>query len=210
MDSRKGLELNGHLVRVAPRRDLCLDFVNTIAWRGSTREDSLGDVSDLMRWCENQGLLGDVSRLTRWMGEAPAGATALFAEAIELRECLNRIFLELPLGRSAPEADLKKLNAVLVDAPPRNYLTNSDHDFGWQIAHDRLTAASLLAPVWWSAGDLLVTGEIGRLRHCANPRCLWLFFDDSKNGSRRWCSMQACGNRAKAHRHYLRHRAMQR
>jgi predicted RNA-binding Zn ribbon-like protein len=37
-----------------------------------------------------------------------------------------------------------------------------------------------------------------------NDQCGWLFMDDSKNGSRRWCSMQSCGNRAKAHRHYLR------
>jgi predicted RNA-binding Zn ribbon-like protein len=64
--------------------------------------------------------------------------------------------------------------------------------------------ASLLAPALWSAADILVGLESARLRECANDRCLWLFFDDSKNGTRRWCSMQSCGNRAKAHRHYLR------
>jgi predicted RNA-binding Zn ribbon-like protein len=37
-----------------------------------------------------------------------------------------------------------------------------------------------------------------------NDQCGWLFMDDSKNGSRRWCSMRSCGNRAKAQRHYLR------
>jgi predicted RNA-binding Zn ribbon-like protein len=42
------------------------------------------------------------------------------------------------------------------------------------------------------------------VRECANDKCLWLFLDDSKNGTRRWCSMSACGNRAKAHRHYAR------
>ena len=51
---------------------------------------------------------------------------------------------------------------------------------------------------------LFESPEVARIRHCANAKCLWLFLDDSKNGSRRWCSMQLCGNRAKAHRHYLR------
>jgi predicted RNA-binding Zn ribbon-like protein len=50
----------------------------------------------------------------------------------------------------------------------------------------------------------LVGPDSERVRECANNRCLWLFLDDSKNGTRRWCSMQACGNRAKAYRHYLR------
>jgi predicted RNA-binding Zn ribbon-like protein len=43
-----------------------------------------------------------------------------------------------------------------------------------------------------------------RLRQCANAKCRWLFVDDSKGGSRRWCSMSTCGNRAKVQRHALR------
>ena len=66
---------------------------------------------------------------------------------------------------------------------------------------------ALLAPVLWSAGDLLAGPRLGRVRRCANPQCLWLFLDDSKTGNRRWCSMATCGNRAKAHRHYLRQKA---
>jgi predicted RNA-binding Zn ribbon-like protein len=64
----------------------------------------------------------------------------------------------------------------------------------------------LLAPVLWSAADLLVGPQIPRVRQCANPACGWLFLDTSKGGNRRWCSMSACGNRAKAHRHYMRHK----
>jgi predicted RNA-binding Zn ribbon-like protein len=37
----------------------------------------------------------------------------------------------------------------------------------------------------------------GRLRHCANPACRWLFVDESKNHSRVWCEMATCGSRAK-------------
>jgi len=62
----------------------------------------------------------------------------------------------------------------------------------------------LLAPTLWSAADLLVGPQLQRVRQCANPACGWLFLDNSKSGNRRWCSMSACGNRAKAHRHYQR------
>lgn len=66
------------------------------------------------------------------------------------------------------------------------------------------TASALLTPMLWSAADLLTGTLLGRVRECANDKCLWLFLDESKNGTRRWCSMKACGNRAKAHRHYTR------
>ena len=47
----------------------------------------------------------------------------------------------------------------------------------------------------------------GRVRECANERCPVLFLDTSRNGSRRWCSMERCGARAKASAYYRRHRA---
>jgi predicted RNA-binding Zn ribbon-like protein len=43
-----------------------------------------------------------------------------------------------------------------------------------------------------------------RIRVCAHEACVLHFFDTSRNGTRRWCSMAACGNRAKAFRHYAR------
>jgi predicted RNA-binding Zn ribbon-like protein len=45
-----------------------------------------------------------------------------------------------------------------------------------------------------------------RIRRCQNPACVLWFFDTTRNGTRRWCSMAACGNRAKARRHYDRAR----
>ena len=53
-----------------------------------------------------------------------------------------------------------------------------------------------------SLGDLLYSGELSRLRECANPKCRWLFVDRSRNHSRRWCSMSICGGRDKNHRYY--------
>ena len=74
--------------------------------------------------------------------------------------------------------------------------------YAWALSDLKLEVASLLAPVIWAAGDLLIEPSRIKVRRCANDECVWLFLDDSKSGTRRWCDMKACGNRAKAHRHY--------
>ena len=88
-------------------------------------------------------------------------------------------------------------------APARNGCGSADG----RSRRRQPSANLLLAPVLWSAADLLVGRQLARVRQCANPACGWLFLDDSKSGNRRWCSMSACGNRAKAHRHYQRQKA---
>ena len=77
-----------------------------------------------------------------------------------------------------------------------------DGAYVWALPDLKLEVASLLAPVIWAAGDLLIEPARVKVRRCANDECVWLFLDDSKSATRRWCDMKACGNRAKAHRHY--------
>ena len=86
----------------------------------------------------------------------------------------------------------------------RRAIAPTEAGFGWRVGSAAPAVLQLLTPVLWSAGDLLVGKRLAKVRHCANPDCEWLFIDDSKSGNRRWCSMSACGNRAKAHRHYAR------
>ncbi|MEV6160747.1 CGNR zinc finger domain-containing protein [Streptomyces sp. NPDC052052] len=62
-------------------------------------------------------------------------------------------------------------------------------------------ALGVLAIAW---SELSVTGEAARLKRCSEHACAWVFWDTSKNRSRRWCSMRVCGNRAKARRYAAR------
>ncbi|ORT61752.1 hypothetical protein BKD26_01615 [Streptomyces sp. CB03238] len=61
-------------------------------------------------------------------------------------------------------------------------------------------------PAWVAARDYLhlLRTAPDRIRACAHEACVLHFFDTSRNGTRRWCSMAVCGNRAKASRHYAR------
>lgn len=49
-----------------------------------------------------------------------------------------------------------------------------------------------------SAVVLQIQGKLGRVRLCGGEDCRWAFYDESRNGSRQWCSMGVCGNRQKA------------
>jgi predicted RNA-binding Zn ribbon-like protein len=186
-------------LRPALPLEACLDFVNTLAWRGSARPtEHLGGLDDLLAWA------------TRHAAAAPAVPDAgLFEAGIALRELIHRVFAARAEDRPVTPADLAALNAALAAAPSRTALAPLDDAFAWQTApaHPPSAIGTLLAPVLWSAADLLAQGSRVVVRACANPDCRWLFIDASRNGSRRWCLMAACGNRAKAQRHYLKHKA---
>ena len=193
---------------VEPRDDACLAYANTLSWRGREAPlEELGDVGDLVRWAAGTAGLGAkvVDALEGWAPAHPA-AEALFAEAIALREAIYRIFHALACGEAVADPDLAALNRALAAAPPRHRVGPTYAGFGWQIEGARTSAPMLLAPVLWSAGDLLASDRRRRVRLCANEQCLWLFLDESKAGTRRWCDMASCGNRAKARRHYRRTR----
>jgi len=191
----------------APADGLCLDFANTRFWRGSAAPtEQLAGFGDLIGWCADHAGLPASARndLARWAQEQSGAAAALLAEALELREAIYRLF-HGTTGQAAPApAELAPLNRALAAAAPRRSVERQAAGFGWRIAPGEAAAPLLLSPVLWSAGDLLVSPRLARVRSCANPDCVWLFLDDSKSGNRRWCAMSACGNRAKAHRHYAR------
>ena len=179
----------------APAADLCLAFANTCYWRGTASPtEELNSADDVVRWAAK------AEHLPAAMLKRCERSAALRDEAIELREIIHRCFAAVAAGRTPAEDDMGALNAALGEAPPRRRVRVN----GWDVGSPEPWITTLLAPVLWSAADLLVGLQRSRVRQCANPACGWLFLDTSKGGNRRWCSMSACGNRAKAHRHYLR------
>jgi len=190
------------------RDELCLDFANTRYWRGTEMPtEGLGGIGDVVAWCKTAGLISEpaAENARRWWEERPDEAAAAFLEAVALREAIYGVFRASTDGSEPPADAMRALNLALARAPDRIGVERQGGGFAWRVPHmSEPTAAALLAPVVWSGTGLLLGSRLARVRHCANERCLWLFLDDSKSGTRRWCSMAACGNRAKAHRHYAR------
>lgn len=194
----------------APRDDLCLAFANTRFWRGrDAPTETLGGIDDLLGWLASTAKLPAdvVETIGNRIRRRPAEGDALFAAAIELREAIYRMFSALAASEPVGERELALLNRALAEAPERETLARARGGYAWAVTRIDMTAPGLLAPVLWSAADLVTHAEHRRVRRCANDACLWLFVDESKAGTRRWCDMASCGNRAKSRRHYLKTKA---
>jgi len=191
----------------AARDELCLEFANTRFWRGSHPEtETLNDISDVLSWCERAKLIDGRSagEIGAWERAHRTEAEHLFDRAIAARETIYTLLCAKAAGRGVADRDVDALNQLLAGAPCRVNLIFTKDGNMWRLPSAPPDVANLLAPVLWSVGDLLAGDRLQRVRLCANEKCRWLFLDDSKSGTRRWCSMSSCGNRAKAHRHYIR------
>ena len=204
-----GHSRNRGVALAAPAEDLCLAFVNTLFWRGRAEPtETLRNLDDLLVWLEGHSGSAPplIARAREQAIDHPAAAARAGKEAIALRETIYRIFTAIAVAETVVAGDLEQLNHALALTPPRLRLIQGARGFGW-AANDAVPVVPvLLAPVLWSAADLLTYADNRRLRRCANEECLWLFMDHSKGGTRRWCDMNSCGNRAKAKRHYARSR----
>ncbi len=190
---------------------LCLDYVNTLGDRPDVapHEEDLHAYDDLVAWGEAAEILSgaEADALRQRATRNPIDAREAFARAIALREAMYRVFSAVAGGAEPPANDLAAIERAVAAAMPRAHLARHDAHFHWRFAPDTDDCLTMLGPVAWSATELLTGDLVPRLRECAGPDCSWLFLDRSKNGSRRWCDMRACGNRAKARRHRARQTA---
>lgn len=186
-----------------------LDLVNTVDWRARADggEEALVSYAALLAQATRCGLIAaaEAQRLQQAAGGRADAAEEARKEAVALRDAVYRMVLAA-LDRRKPGApDLARLNHWLgaAESPPRLMATgqafafapSGDVDLGLPLRRFARQAA-----------DLLASPGLQRVRCCAGPDCGWLFLDKSPNRLRRWCSMEGCGNRAKASSFYHRHR----
>jgi predicted RNA-binding Zn ribbon-like protein len=151
--------------------------------------DLLSDPDDLRRWFRAVGLSDHAPSVSR--GELEAARV--------LRDGLRPALL------ASDGPAVARLGEAWLDRAP-GCLTIEVDTLRTRFAPAERTCPCLLVDVVLDALDL-VREAPGRVRECADARCPVLFLDTSRNGSRRWCSMERCGARAKASAYYRRHRA---
>lgn len=190
---------------------LCLDLVNTEAMDRGTAVDLLAGFSDLVEWLRAAGNLGKEEArrvVARWDGGAEGRAA--WREALALRAALRATAGRLVAGGGAGSEILTLINRILAAQPSYPQLVRSG---GRVVSREEIvgeSAMQLLVPVARSAAWLLEQGDPALLRKCENPDCVLYFYDTTRNKRRRWCSMDACGGRAKAAAYYRRGRAARR
>ncbi len=190
---------------------LCLDFANTLGgMRGVKPREHLGSYADLVAFVRQAEAVEErvAARLLADARRRPADAEAAFAEAVALREALYRTFLARIRGGTPAPEDLALVSRAIARAAAHRRLACDGECFAftWDEAPDALDAP--LWPIAESAASLLTSrDELARVRICDmfdEQDCSWLFVDQTRAGTRRWCSMKDCGNRAKARRHHAR------
>ena len=188
-----------------------VDLVNTVSDRSSRApHDRLKGYADLIQWCVREGLLetSAAESLQQAAASRPAAADQALAKAKELREALYEVFRAAAASQPPEPEALLRVNAAIAEAASHRQLVPVPGGFEWRWSADG-ALDSVLRPLAWSAGELLAGPDAPRLKECAQESCRWVFLDLSRNRSRRWCTMEDCGNRAKARRHYHRHREQQ-
>ncbi|WP_301173871.1 CGNR zinc finger domain-containing protein [Actinomadura geliboluensis] len=163
---------------------LSLDLVNTLWVDDRVHRDLLDSTDGLAIWLRSAGL-----------DDRVVADQATLDATVETREILHALLAENP----SPET-VDAFNRVL-DRGALHYRLGPNG----REEHPRTDDPAWL-PAWLAATDYLrlTTEAPARVKHCAHPDCVLYFFDATKSGTRRWCSMAICGNRAKAARHYER------
>ena len=196
-----------HRTNLAP--PLCLAFANTLHNHGSAEaQDDLADYAGLADWMRQEAVTktSESKQLVEEASRHPRAAATVFRQAVALRQAIYRIF-SAGIKRRAPEVtDLAVFNSALGEALFHSRIVERSGSFAWEWDRSKRPLNWILWPVIHSAAELLTSDRLTRLRECAGVDCTWLFLDRSKNGTRRWCDMKGCGNRAKSRRHYQRHR----
>lgn len=186
---------------------LGIEFANTLSSRGSEQpNENLAQYSDLISWAEKVELieLEDAEVLAVYAQQYPEQSQQILQRAIALREAIYHL-VEATKGEYTPHpADLETLNTELAIAASHLTLVFHENHFDWEWKKQEDEPDQILWPIAKSAIDLLDSANLKRVGICEDDACGWLFYDTSKNHSRRWCDMDDCGNRAKARRHYAR------
>jgi len=173
---------------------LCLDFANT--------DEKLASYADLVAFALQTGVASAVeaTMLLAAAARRPAEAARVLARARAIREAVLRLF-----GHRPPESrDLELLANERAALSACQRLRRSGDRFEWVCEPPPGDLAWPLSSIVTSATELLTDGDLDRVRSCESDTCGWLFYDGSKNHSRRWCDMGDCGNRAKARSFYQR------
>jgi predicted RNA-binding Zn ribbon-like protein len=153
---------------------------------------------DLERVAEDE--VGSPARLASWLAAEGQGEVAVdpggHTRALALREALRGLALANNGGTLYP-VDLATLNQAAAETRLRPRFVRGGARLEPDAAGLDAVLGRFVAAVYQAVGD----GSWERMKACRRHDCRFVFLDETRNGKRTWCSMQTCGNRAKARRH---------
>jgi predicted RNA-binding Zn ribbon-like protein len=175
---------------------LALDFLNTRPLVEGARVELLPSFNSLLCWFHAAGLL--TSRQAATLGDEWEGSTRASRVAEDLRafrEKLRQQVVDWEGGAPLTKSTASMLNRIMAVHPIRTQLRQAGRSWVREFSFHPKTPEDLFGPLAHEAAKLFTDVDASRVRKC--DRCVLHFLDTSKKGTRRWCSMQLCGNRLK-------------
>jgi predicted RNA-binding Zn ribbon-like protein len=175
------------------------DFLNSLHhdWRGDGAiDDRLDNTEWLDQWVKEHQL--SVEHLP-----TPKELNALK----QLRTLLHRMVMEFVANSSPSEEDIKALNKVMADGAVIRQLTRNSERYQLNLYALGHQWSHIQAEIAASMAKMIAEGETSRIRICENPNCLWVYYDDTRNRSKRYCDDKMCGNLLKVRRFRARQKA---
>lgn len=186
-----------------------LDLLNTKPVLGDGPTELLSDARALERWLIASGIVTSAkARATLRSWRNSTEAAAFLEQLILFRERLREAVLRMEGGSAPGEAFLAEVNLLLMQHPLPALLHKRDGKVIREKSLELRQPADLWAPIVNATADLLAESDTSRIRKCES--CVVHFFDTSKKGSRRWCSMNICGNKLKVAAYQRRRRSGER
>jgi predicted RNA-binding Zn ribbon-like protein len=175
--------------------DPALDFVNTdLFFDGDRSADVLSAVDEFLAWCAPAGVATTYRVPAKRIA---AQQQAFLQEAVAIRSAMRSVMQAIAARRQPDHSDLNALRSAYADAVEGAAPTLDRGRLSWEW--DAASPRGPLDELVGAAIDLLRHAPLDRLKAC--PNCGHLFLDTTKNGSRRWCSMEDCGTQVKMQRY---------
>jgi predicted RNA-binding Zn ribbon-like protein len=195
---------------------LALDFLNSRVGPGPEQVDWLANGTGFLAWLVAAGAI-DAAVARRFHGARSASGAleATTAQARGLRDWLHD-FVERHARKEIDQkavGELAPLNRLLARDDSFRLVEGAGAEAGapalrWRQARRWTNPEQLLMPIAEAIGDLVCTADFRLVRACEGANCILMFYDRTKAHRRRWCSMDLCGNRAKAATHRARKRRL--
>lgn len=171
--------------------NLAVDFINTQFECHNELVDLLSCFDDLYQWAAEMGVSLD-----------PDDTSMNIDTIRQLRRALKTLLMAHIDKSTLPSETLALINQYLLNAPTQQQLILVNQTIELQPLYNKLSVDQLLGKIVYEAARLLNSAYSQQIKYCSNEKCVLIFVDTSRSKKRRWCSMERCGNRAKASNFY--------
>lgn len=119
---------------------------------------------------------------------------------LELRVQLSQIASQMSTGEPLSTQHLDYLNHLLQGDSLQRQLQIKDGQLVLHYVSQQTGWHAVAAEIIADFAETLLHGDARRIRHCDNPDCRWVFYDDTRSRTKRYCDDKLCGNLMKVRR----------